>query len=314
MARFPAFKRLRGFTLIELLVVIAIIAVLIGLLLPAVQKVREAAARMTSSNNLKQMSLALHNLAGTYDGKLPPAYGFFPAQPNDWRVPGGVEASMFFHLLPYLEQENLYRSAENTNPADDPLPNGIVGYELEWRNKPRIVKTFIAPADPTNNGDQPFCSYRTNGMAFTVQPGDQSSWAGPRLPGSFSDGTSNTISFAEAFGQPGDPAASDGSGRRPVDVRWYGTLDHPLCANGGRCSGPTYFVAGAPGYTNPPIYTGVPVAMQPVDFLKPNALSAGGVQCGLVDGSVRLVSATISPETWFRANHPSDGGVLGSDW
>src|SRR2546429_2681951 len=90
----------RGFTLIELLVVIAIIAVLIGLLLPAVQKVRQAAARAQSQNNLKQMGLGLQNLAGTFDTKLPPAYGPFPL--------GGPQGSLFCFLLPYVEQGALF--------------------------------------------------------------------------------------------------------------------------------------------------------------------------------------------------------------
>src|SRR5215471_7575206 len=139
----------RGFTLIELLVVIAIIAILIGLLVPAVQKVREAAARTQSTNNLKQMSLALHNIASTYDGKLPPSYGgFTPAPDANWQR-SGAEGPIFFHMLPFIEQDNMYKSSQCTFNGG---PGGKLGYQLEWAGLPRIVKTYIAPADPTNSG------------------------------------------------------------------------------------------------------------------------------------------------------------------
>src|SRR5437763_2517473 len=101
----------RGFTLIELLVVIAIIAILIGLLVPAVQKVREAAARVQSSNNLKQMGLAMHSYNDTYK-RLPPTMGWRPSPPSgQYAVANGVDGTAFFHILPFIEQNNLFKQA-----------------------------------------------------------------------------------------------------------------------------------------------------------------------------------------------------------
>ena len=133
-----------GFTLIELLVVIAIIAILIGLLVPAVQKVREAAARTQCANNLKQMSLALHNANDTHK-RLPPQAGTYG---------GAFYAPLFFHLLPFLEQDNLYRRA--FNPATGRYEASFAGVNAT------PVATYANPADPSAGGQA-----TVNGLAVS---------------------------------------------------------------------------------------------------------------------------------------------------
>src|SRR3954470_5745686 len=102
-------RRRRGFTLIELLVVIAIIAILIGLLVPAVQKVREAAARAQSANNLKQLGTATHNLQGTYK-YLPSFYGYLPRGVTSTTATPARHGTLHYFLLPFVEQQNVFNA------------------------------------------------------------------------------------------------------------------------------------------------------------------------------------------------------------
>jgi prepilin-type N-terminal cleavage/methylation domain-containing protein/prepilin-type processing-associated H-X9-DG protein len=141
-----------GFTLIELLVVIAIIAILIGLLLPAVQKVREAAARTTCQNNMKQLGLAIHNYESSY-GKLPAAYTKLPADdpdPNAQAAGRRVGLSLLANLLPYMEQGPLYQRLDPTRSEFDTVnipPNGPhAGANAAYST---VVKSYLCPSDPT---------------------------------------------------------------------------------------------------------------------------------------------------------------------
>jgi prepilin-type N-terminal cleavage/methylation domain-containing protein/prepilin-type processing-associated H-X9-DG protein len=139
-------SRRGGFTLIELLVVIAIIAVLIGLLVPAVQKVREAAGRAQCLNNLHQMGLGLHNYHGDH-GSFPPGLVSRLADPNWVMPPGNCNAeapdlgpgwSFFAFLLPYVEQDNLYRSIRFDLPLTDPLNAAA---------RRTLVRLYVCPSD-----------------------------------------------------------------------------------------------------------------------------------------------------------------------
>jgi prepilin-type N-terminal cleavage/methylation domain-containing protein len=165
MSRISTTKtRSSAFTLIELLVVIAIIAILIGLLLPAVQKVREAAARTQSSNHLRQMGTGLHNAASSFNDQMPPAYGGYPTATS-------LQGSLFYHILPYIEQENVYKQAAYNT----------------------VIKIYIAPADPSIANADWVVSYASNYLCFGT--------VGANLKSTFNDGTSQTVMIMERYGK-----------------------------------------------------------------------------------------------------------------
>lgn len=321
MPRLRFWKRWRGFTLIELLVVIAIIAILIGLLLPAVQKVREAAARSQSQNNLKQMTLACHNFADVHQTVLPPAYGVVPNGSGGWTQLGAAEGTIFYHILPYMEQQNMYKAGTTSD-------GGGLSMELDWNGRPRVVKSYYAPADPsvTPTGNNGYCSYRANAMALG-QPNGGTFWASARMPATFIDGTSNTIFFAEAFAQTGSGGQGSGnSGPGCWTYYWES-----------RYEGYTQGTYGAPNFLYSPLGTypynySASVAAYPQPFTPygmlpsnpvmcntpycgmPNALTAAGCQVALGDGSVRGIPASINTYTWFLACNPQDGLPMPNDW
>ena len=212
MARLRTWAKPRGFTLIELLVVIAIIAVLIGLLLPAVQKVREAAARISDANNLKQMSLALHS-CNDANGMLPNAVGFFPGTGfTHVATPPAEHGTLLYFILPYMEGGNIY--------------NNTVTWSF---NSGAVFKSYASPGDPSMPantltwGNRGATSYASNWYVFHGENEGFSS-----IPRTFSDGQSVTIVFMERWcicggGQHiwGEDGQGSGPGANQYPPSWW---------------------------------------------------------------------------------------------
>ncbi len=303
-------RRRSGFTLIELLVVIAIIAILIGLLLPAVQKVREAAARMQCSNNLKQLGIAAHSYHDANNAMLP-ATGANGCCWGTWTIP----------ILPYLEQDNVFRLYANWGGTDAtgaryssaPNSNSVCNQRL---------KVYTCPSDQpnapigtmTNNnyavnlGNTAYNQQANlNGVVFGGAP-FRTNFNGQirkeTLTG-ITDGTSNTVMFAEVI---------QGIGTDLRGFVWWGDA------------------AGVSSYLGPNsplpdrIYTSFYCNNQPARRLPcavstttdPSMMGArgrhtGGVMVSLCDGSVRFVRDSVSIANWRAASTSQGGEVLGLD-
>ena len=298
----------RAFTLIELLVVIAIIGILIGLLLPAVQKVREAAARLQCKNNLKQIGLAFHSYHGANES-LPSGFkskGMFVDDPNSYGPGWGWGA----YLLPHLEQDNLYRQIDFTRDISDPV-----------NAKPRATKlsVFRCPSDspkgdtflvPNGSGnpicDVAFGNYVGMGGIYEVSgyPDTSNGSPGVLLRNSkfrftdITDGTSNTLFVGERA-----------SKQSPMTT-WVGAVSGSVIQ---QTNNPALGVEG-PGIlvlTNSGEIAEGRTPNNPLEHVEDtNSRHPQGVNWLFGDGSVRSIQNSISPALWVAITTRAGGEAL----
>ena len=316
----------RGFTLMELVVVMAVITILVGLLLPAVQNAREAARRIDCSNNLKQLGLAALNFHDV-KGHFPPGIGYLPPAGD------GAFGTYQFHLLPFVDQDNLYQSALGPVPFPPPVGTTTVLYPGNNEIYSQPVKVFLCPSDPSVGSDG---VVMINGISFgalcypcnaliSAQKNPPSPQGKTRIA-EIRDGLSNTILHAEKYARcskttMAPPFQEGGTAwaycTSPLFFPW---LPPPMNPPGkaffpGFCI-PALAAHGAPDVIGPRSKFQV----QPSPFLgncdptRASTAHPGGIQVGLADGSVRTLAATMSGAAWWAAVTPAGGEVQGSDW
>jgi len=275
-------SRRPGFTLIELLVVIAIIAVLMGLLVPAVQKVREAASRMQCQNNLRQIGLALHNYHGAMQ-QLPPGYVSGLAADGTETGPGWGWGT---HILPYLEQDNLFRQVNLAVGIDQPAHAAVRVQPLKLFRCPSSrdnLPTFLTTGNPVEVAAANYvANFGNNHEAIEDNPslGNGVFYRNSKTRfGDITDGTSNTLFVGER---------SVKTGRATWTGAVTGADEAPALCLGAVCH--------TPNRPNP-------------DVEEMSSDHPLGIMCLFGDGSVRPVNDTISHDVWIGLGSRAGGEV-----
>jgi prepilin-type N-terminal cleavage/methylation domain-containing protein len=313
MTRRTSPQRGGAFTLIELLVVIAIIGILIALLLPAVQKVREAANRSKCSNNIRQIGIAIH---GYHDNRNALPGAWFPDPFTKYGATNAKnKGTMWFFLLPHIEQGPIWNAS-----AEPPT----YAY-LAWNVRSEFIKTYLCPSDATPTELSPADGSKNENFAPTnyacnLKVFDPASHKG--LLNAMPDGSSNTILTVERYrqcylqGLSPDPKiyhSWPAIPPTPSDENVYFVATFGWTDYGATMPDPSKYKF-YPNFSdnNKPFQT-VPMP-EDCDARITQTPHTAGMQALLGDGSVRTVATSISLQTWIRACDPRDNQPLGSDW
>jgi prepilin-type N-terminal cleavage/methylation domain-containing protein len=306
-----AIRTRRAFTLVELLVVIAIIAVLIGLLLPAVQRVRESANRTKCQNNLKQMALAVHAYGDEYDGKITPL-----------QTCGVATVTLHFELLPYIEQGEIRRQVlAQCKASGYPLAwdTNVPGFPTEpgyrFLNTYARINTYTCPSERNLIGAVPTkTGYASNFMlvggkrppshGYYYVYSSQYNYESKYKLGTVPDGLSNTVLFGEKFVEKnnGYDYTWEIPAGYPNHIHCYIGRVYETTAEGGL----DYWNSVTANALKPP-----QVGTNSYSYGRAWTPHPGGMPTAMADGAIRIVGGGLPDATWLSAMLPDDGTTPG---